>query len=460
MIDRMLDGNVDVLEGKPEKAIVTLAIPILIYLFISNSYNIIDGMWISGIGKAAITGVGSVTPLFNVVNGVGMGIGAGATSAISYFIGLNDKDKADNVGLHTIILTLIISVILTVVIVFSLKYYLGMYHIGSDAFNQAMEYGIPLFLNLYSFVFLGVLTGILRGEGETKKPMIASSTGLILNAILDPVFIYILNMGVMGAAVSTILTSILSLIILSYWVFVKKTTYIQFSFKSFKFDSSIIKRILSVGFPASVELVIMNIATTLYLMFISSISGNYGVAVFTTGNWIYYLGIMPITATCFALVPVVGNSFGAGDLEKIKNAYKFGCKYAVILGTLIAICIFVFAEPLGLIFANTSQNSDLLGGLVLFIRIVVFCLPFLGIGLPSTFMYQGLGKGVHSLMWTLIRELLFSVFFTYLFGIVFSYGLMGIWTGLVVGRTLANILNYIFANRTLNHLNLEQTDIG
>ena len=81
MIDRMLDGNVDVLEGKPEKALVTLAIPILIYLFISNSYNIIDGMWISGIGKAAITGVGSVTPLFNVVNGVGMGIGAGATSA-------------------------------------------------------------------------------------------------------------------------------------------------------------------------------------------------------------------------------------------------------------------------------------------------------------------------------------------------------------------------------------------
>lgn len=455
----MIDGNVDVLKGKPEKAIVTLAIPILIYLLISNSYNIIDGMWISGIGKAAITAVGSITPLFNVVNGVAMGIGAGATSAISYFIGLNDKGRADNVGVHTIILTLIISVIMTVVIVFSLRYYLGMYHIDANAINQGMEYGIPLFLNLYSFVFLGVLTGILRGEGETKKPMIASSIGLILNAILDPIFIYTLNMGVMGAAISTILTSILSLVILSYWVFVKKTTYLKFSFKSFKFDLFIIKKILSVGIPASIELFIMNIATTLYLMFISSISGNYGIAVFTAGNWIYYLGIMPITATCFALVPVVGNALGSGDLDKIKKAYEFGCKYAVILGTLIAICIFVFAEPLGLIFSHTSQNSDLLSGLVLFIRIVVFCLPFLGIGLPSTFMYQGLGKGVHSLMWTLIRELLFSVFFTYLFGIVFSFGLTGIWAGLVVGRTLANILNYIFANHTLNHLNLEQSDV-
>ena len=226
----MLDGNVDILKGKPEKAIMTLAIPILIYLLISNSYNIIDGMWISGIGKAAITGVGSITPLFNVVNGVAMGIGAGATSAISYFIGLNDKDKADNVGVHTIILSLVIFVILSILIVFSLKYYLGLYHIDADAVNQAMEYGIPLFSNLYSFVFLGVLTGILRGEGETKKPMIASSIGLILNAILDPILIYNLNMGVMGAAVSTILTSILSVLILSYWVFVKKSTYLKFSF--------------------------------------------------------------------------------------------------------------------------------------------------------------------------------------------------------------------------------------
>jgi len=455
----MLDGNVDILKGKPEKAIMTLAIPILIYLLISNSYNIIDGMWISGIGKAAITGVGSITPLFNVVNGVAMGIGAGATSAISYFIGLNDKDKADNVGVHTIILSLVIIVILSILIVFSLKYYLGLYHIDADAVNQAMEYGIPLFSNLYSFVFLGVLTGILRGEGETKKPMIASSIGLILNAILDPILIYNLNMGVMGAAVSTILTSILSVLILSYWVFVKKSTYLKFSFKSFKFDLSIIKKILSVGIPASIELFIMNIATTLYLMFISSISGNYGIAVFTAGNWIYYLGIMPITATCFALVPVVGNALGAGDSDKIKKAYKYGCKGAVILGTLIAICIFVFAQPLSLIFANTSQNSDMLGGLVLFIRIVILCLPFLGIGLPSTFLYQGLGKGVHSLMWTLMRELLFSVFFTYLFGIVLSYGLTGIWAGLVVGRTLANILNYIFVNHTLNHLNLCKNDI-
>lgn len=455
----MLDGNVDILKGKPEKAIMTLAIPILIYLLISNSYNIIDGMWISGIGKAAITGVGSITPLFNVVNGVAMGIGAGATSAISYFIGLNDKDKADNVGVHTIILSLVIIVILSILIVFSLKYYLGLYHIDADAVNQAMEYGIPLFSNLYSFVFLGVLTGILRGEGETKKPMIASSIGLILNAILDPILIYNLNMGVMGAAVSTILTSILSVLILSYWVFVKKSTYLKFSFKSFKFDLSIIKKILSVGIPASIELFIMNIATTLYLMFISSISGNYGIAVFTAGNWIYYLGIMPITATCFALVPVVGNALGAGDSDKIKKAYKYGCKGAVILGTLIAIFIFVFAQPLSLIFANTSQNSDMLGGLVLFIRIVILCLPFLGIGLPSTFLYQGLGKGVHSLMWTLMRELLFSVFFTYLFGIVLSYGLTGIWVGLVVGRTLANILNYIFANHTLNHLNLCKNDI-
>ena len=108
----------NVLKGKPEKVIVNLAIPIFIYLLVNNSYNIVDGMWITGIGKAAIAGVGAIMPLFTIITGVGMGIGTGATSAISYFIGLNDKDSADNVAVHTIVLMVIVSIILTGVLIF------------------------------------------------------------------------------------------------------------------------------------------------------------------------------------------------------------------------------------------------------------------------------------------------------------------------------------------------------
>ena len=447
-----MGNNVNVLKGDPKKAIVNLAIPILIYLVVNNSYNIIDGMWITGIGKAAIAGVGAIMPLFSIITGVGMGLGTGATSAISYYIGLNDKDNADNVAAHSIVIMLIASVILTVILIFTLKYYLNIFHIDNVAFNQSMIYGIPLFLNSTTFIFVGGLTGVLRGEGETRKPMIASCIGLILDGILDPIFIYTLGMGVMGAAVSTVITSIISLLIIFYWIFVNKNTYLNFSFKSFKPDFSIVKRILSVAVPSSIELFIMTIATTCYLWFVSAIGSNNGIAILTAGNKIYYLGMMPISATCMALVPVVGNAFGEHDKNKIKKAYGIACKLAVTLGILIMICIFVFANPLSYIFAYTAETSDLLVGLVEFVRITILCMPFLGIGLPSTFLYQGLSRGFQSLSWTLIRELFSTVLFIYIFGFYFSWGLTGVWIGLFVGRSLANILNYIFAKYTLKNL--------
>ena len=448
----MLINMDNVLKGKPEKVIVNLAIPIFIYLLVNNSYNIVDGMWITGIGKAAIAGVGAIMPLFSIITGLGMGIGTGATSAISYFIGLDDKNSADNVAVHTLVLMVVISIILTLVLILSLKYYLNIFHIGSDAFNEALVYAIPLFLNSITFVFVGGLTGILRGEGETRKPMFASCAGLILDAVLDPVFIYTFGMGIMGAAVSTVITSIISLLILLYWIVIKKDTYLKFSFKSFNWDFSIVKRILSVGIPSSVELFIMTIATTCYLWFVSSIGSNQGVAIFTAGNKIYYLGMMPISATCMALVPVVGNAFGEHDNSKIKNSHSFACKLSVALGILLMICIFIFAEPLSFMFAYTAETSDLLPGLVEFVRVTILCLPFLGIGLPSTFLYQGLSRGLQSLFWTLFRELVSSVLFIWLFGFYFSWGLVGVWLGLLAGRTFANILNYIFAKFTLKNL--------
>ena len=452
MLILMTNNNVNVLDGKPGKVIKNLAIPIFIYLLISNSYNIIDGMWITGIGKAAIAGVGTIMPLYSAVTGIGSGIGTGATSTISYFIGLNDKKNADNTAVNSLILMIFISIIITIILLLSLRYYLSTFNIDENAFNQSMMYGIPLFLNSVTFIFVGGITGILRGEGETKKPMIASSIGLILDAILDPFFIYTLGMGITGAAISTVLTSIISLLILFYWMFIKKDTYLNFSFKSFKLNIPIIKRILNVGIPASIELLTMTLATTGYLWFVSSIGGNYGTAIFTAGNKLYYIGLIPISAICMALVPVVGNAFGEHDYDKIKESFNYSCKIAVILGIFTTLCIFIFAEPLSFTFAYTVETSDLLNGLVEFLRITVLAIPFLGIGLPSTFLYQGLSKGFQSLVWTLFREVISSIFFIYLFGFYFSLGLIGIWIGLLVGRTIANILNFIFAKYTLSHL--------
>jgi Na+-driven multidrug efflux pump len=105
-----------------------------------------------------------------------------------------------------------------------------------------------------------------------------------------------------------------------------------------------------------------------------------------------------------------------------------------------------------MIFAYTPDTAPLVPEITNFLRIASFGLLLVGIGMPSSFLYQGIGRGTTSLAWTIIRELIFTVSFTYLFGIVFNWGLTGIWTGLAVGRVLASILNFLYAKYTIRKL--------
>jgi Na+-driven multidrug efflux pump len=116
------------------------------------------------------------------------------------------------------------------------------------------------------------------------------------------------------------------------------------------------------------------------------------------------------------------------------------------------IALVVFAPQLSMIFAYTPDTAPLIPEITNFLRIASFGLLLVGIGMPSSFLYQGIGRGTTSLAWTIIRELIFTVSFTFLFGIVFDWGLTGIWTGLAVGRVLASILNFLYAKYTIRKL--------
>ena len=115
----------------------------------------------------------------------------------------------------------------------------------------------------------------------------------------------------------------------------------------------------------------------------------------------------------------------------------------------------VFAPQLSLIFAYTPETANLVPEITNFLRIASFGLLLVGIGMPSSFMYQGIGRGTTSLAWTVIREVIFAVGFTYMFGIFLNWGLMGIWLGLAVGRSIASILNFIYARYTINNIRKE-----
>ena len=443
----MANKNVELMRGEPEIAVRKLAIPIMISMLLTASYNIVDGIWVAGLGQAAIAGIGFVTPIFMILNGVSVGLGNGATSSIARAVGARNHEGASKSATHSLLIFLIASILLTVLLLI-----IKTYGASGQSLVEGIKYGTPLFLGLFAFIFANGGSGVLRGEGDMKRAMYAMIVSVVLNFILDPLFIYVLNLGSAGASLATIVSSIGSAMVIMYWILIKKDTYVDVTFKNFKFESEISKDILKVGIPSSLDMLMMSIAMSLYLIFISSIGGEYGIAAFTSGQRLYLFGIMPLTAIGSAVAAVSGSAFGAKNWDYLRRTHTFGTKFATVIALVIMLLLVIFAPQLSLIFAYTPETAPLIPEITNFLRIASFGLLLVGIGMPSSFFYQGIGRGTTSLVWTIIREVIFTVSCTYLFGIIMNMGLTGIWIGLAVGRILASILNYAYARYTIKKL--------
>lgn len=451
----MSNKNVELMRGEPEIAVRKLAIPIMISMLLTASYNIVDGIWVAGLGQAAIAGIGFVTPIFMILNGVSVGLGNGATSSISRAVGAKDHERANKSATHALLIFVLASLLLTVVLLFIQEPLIKTYGASGQSLAEGLKYGTPLFLGLFGFMLANGGSGILRGEGDMTRAMYAMIVSVVLNFILDPIFIYILNLGSAGASLATIISSLGSAAVIMYWILIKKDTYVHVTFKDFEFDSKIFIDILKVGIPASLDMFMMSLAMSIYLIFISSIAGEYGIAAFTSGQRLYLFAIMPLTAIGSAVAAVSGSAYGARNADYLSRAHYYGTNFAMAFGLGMVFILVVFAPQLSLIFAYTPETANLVPEITNFLRIASFGLLLVGIGMPSSFMYQGIGRGTTSLAWTIIREVIFTVSFTYLFGIVLNWGLIGIWTGLAVGRMLASILNFIYARYTISVIRKE-----
>lgn len=441
----MANKNVELMRGEPEIAVKKLAIPIMISMILTALYNIIDGIWVAGLGPTAIAGIGFVTPIFMVLNGASVGLGNGATSSIARFIGAKNHEMADKSATHSLYIFFIASIILTIVLLLVQEPLLRSYGATGQTLNEAVSYATPMFLGLIAFMFSNGCSGILRGEGDMKRAMYVVVATVILNAILDPLFIYTLGLGSAGASLATIVSSAISALIMLYWILIKKDTYVNVNLKNFRFDTHLTKDILKVGIPSSLDMLIMAIAMSIYLIIISQVGGDYGIATFTSGQRLYLFAIMPLTAIGSAVIAVSGSAFGAKNGDYLSRAHKYGSKFGLALGTVITLVLVLFATPLSTIFAYTPETANLVPGIALYLQVACPTLILTGIGIPSSFFYQGIGKGIYSLMFTILREIIFVVPLIILFVYVIHLDLLGIWLGLCIGRALASIINYIFA---------------
>ena len=444
-------SNVDMMLQNPKKALIKMSIPLIVSLLITSFYNLIDAAWVSGLGADALAGVGFFTPVFMILVGFGNGLGSGAAFALSKYLGEDDKRKADNASVHSIILDIAVSLILTVILLAMLNPILNAMGAG-ETIGYATDYGAVILLGSVFIILSNALYGIFRGEGDTTRPMYAMMASAVLNMILDPIFIYAFDFGVKGAAIATIISSIFVIMILLYWFYIKKDTYLRPDWVNFNFKMDISKDIIKVGIPASIQLLNNAFFAAVFSALLAYLGSTDSVAVYSTGWRIVVIGTTPILAIGTALISVIAANYGAKNYNNIQIAHRYAMKVSIIIGLIVAVLTNVFAGDIASVFASSGSSARIAAELTSFLAWIVIYYPTMGVGVASTYVFQGVGKGLTAMFQTIMRETGFTILFAVLLGVVLGYGVWGAWMGIVLGEIVSNNITMIWADLYIKNL--------
>lgn len=444
-------SNVDIMLGNPKKALLKMSVPLIVSLLISSFYNLIDAAWVSGLGADALAGVGFFTPIFMVLVGFGNGLGAGASFAISKYIGEENKPKADNASIHSILLDIIVSLILTIILLIFLNPILEIMGAG-QTINYATDYGVIILTGSILIILSNALYGIFRGEGDSKRPMYAMIASAILNIILDPIFIYTLDLGVKGAAIATLISAMFVILILIYWFYFKRDTYLKPNLTNFSFKREISNDIVKVGIPASIQLLNNAFFAAVFSMLLVYVGSTDSVAVYSTGWRIVIITTTPLLAIGTALISVIAANFGAKNYKNIQTAHRYAMKVSLVIAIVVMILTNLFASDIASVFTSSGSSARISAELTSFIAWIVIYYPTMAVGVPSTYVFQGIGKGITAMFQTIMRETGFTIFFAVLFAVVLNYGVWGAWMGIVLGEIVSNNLTGIWADWQIRKL--------
>lgn len=280
---------------------------------------------------------------------IGQGLSTGMISIMSNYIGANEKEKANNVFWQGILISIIISIICFVFAFFGLKELLII--MGAESvIDLTMDYAQTVFAGSIIIILNTVTISSLRAEGDMKKASNITIFGFVLNIILDYFLIYFLNFGIWGAGAATILSTLIGTIVVIYWLFVKKDTYLQTKWSHFKFNMKYIKNILSLSIPATLEGFVMSFLFIFVNMMLIVAGGDIHVVAFT-GSWkILSLGMIPAIGVEAAILTISGYYFGAGNYKRIKSIYKYSIIFSTTISIIIAIILFIFANQISYLF--------------------------------------------------------------------------------------------------------------
>jgi len=435
---KMQKNKVDEFIKNPKKALFTLALPIVLVMFVQTLYYIVDTAFVGRLGADAIAALTFSFPLFFILMSVNSGIGAGMGSRISRYLGAKNKKEAENTAMHGLLISLALALIIFILGILTLKPLFVIFGASDSVIPLGIAYMFVILIGVFFLFPSFTLYTIFTSQGDTKTPMKIWIFTFFLNIVLDPIFIYILGFGVMGAAIATVIAYLFSLILFVYYL--RKKSYLKLKLKCFKFSFHIVKEILKVGAPASLTMLIISV----YIIFLNKFMAYFGtdyVAAFGIASRLESVAVMPLVAMSMALLTIVGMFFGAKRLDLVKIISWYGIKVSVIFTSVIGFIFFLFPWIFLRIF---TPDAALLGIGSAYLRIEVFTFPLMAVSFNIARIMQGMGFGLPGFMINLVRAFIVAVPLAYVFVFVLGFGYLSIAVAMVLGGIASNVVGIVW----------------
>lgn len=397
----MNEKNIDLLANEPVyKAIIKLSIPMVMGMMVQVFYNLVDTYFIGMLGDSSQLAASNIAlPIFILLMGIASIIGTGASSYISRCLGSKDYEQANKTTSISAGLLLMIAIIVTVLGLAFCKPLVKALGASGDTYEYTYQYVSIMLIGSIAVIGNFAFGQLLRAEGSAMKSMMGMVIGTILNLILDPIFIFKFNLGVSGAALATIVGNMVGFI---YYLacFIKGNTVLKIKLRLFSFDKKILGEIFKIGLPSSFNQILMGAATIVA----NNIAIQYGtqtVAGMGVAAKIMMIGTFIFIGFSTGCQPIIGYSYGAGDLNRAKEVIKIGTRLTCIIG-IVLLVVFAISSPI-LIGLFTKEAKVIDKGTVI-LRALIWSLPFVGGQMIATTAAQSMGKAIPAMILSISRQ--------------------------------------------------------
>ena len=425
------------------------ALPAIIAQTASSLYNMVDSIFIGqGVGPLAISGLAVTFPLMNLSTAFGTLVGAGAATMLSVLLGQKNYKAANKVLGNVVSLNVILGLLFMAVALTFIDPILYFFGASENTLPYAKEYiQIILYGNIVTHLYFG-LNAAMRSSGNPKKAMALTIFTVVFNTILDPIFIFVFDMGIAGAAWATVIAQTAAMIVVLKH-FSDKSRAFHFEKGIFKLDPRVAKDSLVIGMGPF----LMNAAACLVTLFINQqlrdYSGDLGIGSYGICNRFIFMFIMICMGLNQGMQPIAGYNYGAKQYSRVKEVFWMTAKLGTIVTTL-CFCIGMFIPRLAA--GIFTHDEALLNMSAEGMRILTIGFPIVGFQMIGTNFFQCLGMVKKSIILSLSRQLLFLL--PLLYCLPLWMGANGVWMSFPISDVLSALLTAILLRRLFKKFNM------